>query len=361
MTVIDYTTIARDAAERARKAAEAPSSLSTIWADKIELTVAPCGVIDEVLPSAGFGVLYGESGAGKTFAAVDMACHVAAGLPWRGKPVEKGVVVYVAAESPESVKRRLWAWKEHHGVKELPVLVVQSTVDLLNGSTDLLVELVKATANDHGRVAMVVIDTLARAMTGNENAPDDMGRFVNAGSVIREAGAAVVMVVHHTGKDTAKGARGHSCLRAASDFELEVTEGCIKVTKSRDEIGGTTFGFRLHGVELGENAKGRMVTTCVALEADPPAPEPAKAPPMGAVQKVLVRELRKLSHRHPEGVTDDLLKSAFIASLHSQREREGKPTLEPKRFTNKFNETLASALFAGHVDRLEDDLLRPGS
>ena len=30
------------------------------------------------------------------------------------------------------------------------------------------------------------------------------------------------MLVHHTGKDTAKGARGHSLLRAATDTEIEV-------------------------------------------------------------------------------------------------------------------------------------------
>lgn len=261
------------------KGAKGARKLATLWADDVTIDLSTTGVIDGLLPSNGLVVLYGESGCGKTFTAVDMACHVAAGMPWRDLTVEQGVVVYVAAEAPVSVERRLWAWKKHHGVERLPVLVVQSSVDLLNGSTDAIVELLCEVAAEHGRIAMVVVDTLARAMTGNENAPDDMGRFVAACGRIREAGETCVLVVHHSGKDLAKGARGHSSLRAATDVELEVTNGeaggCVKVTKSRDETGGCTYGFALEPVELGVNPKGRTVTTCVSVTAEAPE-KPAK-------------------------------------------------------------------------------------
>jgi hypothetical protein len=186
--------------------------------------------------------------------------------------VAQGVVSYVAAEAPRSVQNRLWAWKQHHGIKRLPVLVVQSSVDLLNGDADATAELVARTARDHGQVALVVVDTLARSMTGNENPPDDMGKYVTACARIREAAATHVLVVHHSGKDLAKGARGHSSLRAASDTELEVTKGegggCLAITKNRDEEDRARFGFRLEPVELGVNAKGRTVTTCVAVETE---------------------------------------------------------------------------------------------
>jgi KaiC/GvpD/RAD55 family RecA-like ATPase len=251
--------------------------LATVWADEVAIDLGGGGLVDGLLPGVGMTVLYGESGAGKTFAAIDLAGHVAAGLPWHGMDVEQGVVVYVAAEAPDSVKRRLWAWKQRHGVGSLPVLVVQSTVDLLDGDADELAGLVEQVARDHGhgRVALVVVDTLARSMAGNENAPDDMGRFVAACATIREAaGGTHVLVVHHSGKDAARGARGHSCLRAATDTELEVTKagedgtGCVAVTKSRDEPGASRFGFKLEAVDLGTNAKGRIVTTCVAVMAD---------------------------------------------------------------------------------------------
>src|SRR4051794_39667006 len=78
-------------------------TLSTIWADDITLDLSGGGLIDGLLPKTGLTVLYGESGAGKTFVTLDLACHIAAGRPWRGMAVEQGVVVYVAAEAPQSV------------------------------------------------------------------------------------------------------------------------------------------------------------------------------------------------------------------------------------------------------------------
>lgn len=247
------------------------SPLGTLWADDIAFSLDKGGLVEGLLGRSGMTVLYGESGTGKTFVTIDLACHIAAGRPWRGRAVEQGVVIYVAAEAPESVKRRIWAWKHHHRVERLPVLIVDSSVDLLNGSTEALVELVQQVRREHGRVAMVVIDTLARAMTGNENSPDDMGKFVAACGRIREAGEANVLVVHHSGKDAARGARGHSCLRAATDAEIEITPGLIRVTKSRDGESGHNYGFRLAKFELGTNAKGHVVTTCVVAEAEPPA------------------------------------------------------------------------------------------
>ncbi len=178
--------------------------LAHVWADDVVLELDKPGLVDGLLGRTGMTVLYGESGSGKTFLAIDLACHVAAGLPWHGKDVEQGVVVYVAAEAPESVKKRVWAWKRHHGVDRLPVVIVTAGVDLLNGSTDRLLALINKVAEAHGRIALVVIDTLARSMTGNENAPDDMGRFVAACARIREAGETHVLVVHHSGKDQAR-------------------------------------------------------------------------------------------------------------------------------------------------------------
>ena len=280
--------------------------LKTVWADEIRLELDRPGLVDGLLSSSGMTVVYGESGAGKTFVAIDLAFHVAAGPPWHGKDVEQGVVVYVAAEAPESVQRRVWAWKRHHGVERLPVVVVTASVDLLNGSTDKVLALLASIRERHGRVALVVVDTLARAMIGNENSPDDMGKFVAACGRIREACEGHVLVVHHCGKDLARGARGHSSLRAATDVELEVTSsdgsGCVTVTKHRDEPGASRFGFRLESVELGENAKGRTVTTCVTVETEAPAKRDPKAKARRLTDKgtVLVKAVEKAAQYAPE-------------------------------------------------------------
>lgn len=303
--------------QKTDRAGKPVRELSTIWASEIEINLDTGGVVDGLLPRTGMTVLYGESGSGKTFNALDLACRIAAGRPWREMEVERGIVIYVAAEAPESVKRRIWAWRQHHQVEHLPVLVVQSSVDLLNGDADALVALVARVARDHARVAMVVVDTLARAMTGNENAPDDMGKFVAACGAIREVGDTHVLVVHHSGKDLAKGARGHSCLRAATDVELEVTVGCIKVTKSRDDEGDRIYGFKLETVELGVNAKGRTVKTCVAVEAEAPAASARNAKPKGAIEKVVHDALLAalVDHGEPAPAAPDIPPNVKVAPV----------------------------------------------
>jgi len=103
---------------------------------------------------------------------------------------------------------------------------------------------------------------------GNENASEDMGALVQNMDKIRAETSACVMFIHHSGKDQAKGARGHSSLRAAVDTEIEVVagEGAAKaatVVKQREMKKGDVFGFTLRVMELGTNRHGEAVTTCL--------------------------------------------------------------------------------------------------
>jgi hypothetical protein len=72
-----------------------------------------------------------------------------------------------------------------------------------------------------------------------------------------------LMVIHHSGKDRAKGARGHSLLRAATDTEIEVERGRVTVTKQRDMDGEFKQAFRLRAVNIGTDRDGGWVSSCV--------------------------------------------------------------------------------------------------
>lgn len=277
-----------------------PRKLDFVWADDIEPNIAEPGLVDGLLSRVGISVAYGESTAGKTFVVVDLACCIAALRLWRGLDIEPGVVVYIAAEAPKSVERRVWAWKRYHGVEHVPLVVVRSTVDLLSTDTDAILALLAQIRAEHGQIALVVIDTLARAMVGNESSSEDMGRYVAACSKIREEAQTQVLSVHHCGKDTAKGARGWSGLRAATDVELEISEGSITVSKNRDERSGQTYGFKLEEVELGTNSKGRTITTCVAIEADPPSGGRKKKNKVGANAGIVFDALTATINDHPQ-------------------------------------------------------------
>ena len=301
-----------------------------VWADDIVLDLDRPGVVDGLIPRTGIGVSYGESGSRQDLrrARPRLSRRRRPALARHGRRAGRGDLH--RRRKPRERQASGMGVEAPPWVDQLPLVIVQASVDMLNGSTAELVELVARITRTRGRVAMVVVDTLARAMIGNENSPEDMGAFVSACGALREAGDTFVLIVHHCGKNAALGARGHSCLRAATDFEEEIAlneagEGSIKVTKSRDDCSGRVLGFRLDTFELGLNRKGRMVTTCVVRTADPPPKAPPKAP-IGALQRVLVDELRKLARRHPEGVEEGVLKSAFISALHAQRRPRGQAT-----------------------------------
>ena len=83
-----------------------------------------------------------------------------------------------------------------------------------------------------------------------------------------------VMIIHHTGKDKSKGARGHSSLRAALDTEIELkVDGSIrtaKVTKQRDMESGKKVAFTLDIVQLGLDSEGEVITNCIVKQTDVP-------------------------------------------------------------------------------------------
>jgi hypothetical protein len=238
--------------------------------------------VEGLLIRGGMSVVYGDSNTGKTFFALDQSLHVAGGLPWRGREVEAGGVLYLALEGSHGIRNRVSAFKidKRCGDAELGFAVVPLSVDLCNPAADTgrVIDAVKAEARKiGGPVSLVVVDTLSRAMAGgNENSPDDMGALVSNIDRIRQTTGAHVMLVHHSGKDGAKGARGHSLLRAATDTEIEVSHDSItrvsvaRVTKQRELETGDEFAFSLRPVVLGENRRGKPVTSCVVDAAAAP-------------------------------------------------------------------------------------------
>lgn len=206
-------------------------------------------------------VLYGESNAGKTFVAMDMAYHVARGLPWAGRRTAGLPVLYVAAEGGQGAKKRAAALAAKHGACDAFHFLLHP-INLLRADADL-VPLIESIRDCGAAFGLVVIDTLSRAMAGgDENASTDMGAMVKHLDALRHATGAHIMIVHHSGKDRAKGARGHSLLRAATDTEIEVADREIVVTKQRDLDGAFASGFVLDVVTLGVDSDGDPVTSC---------------------------------------------------------------------------------------------------
>ena len=216
-------------------------------------------------------MIYGPSGSGKTHVALDIAAHVASGVKWRGCRVSSGRVVYVAAEGGNGIKNRIAAIrKQFEHLSDANMSILPTHVNLPHDPERMdLIDSLKDSPP-----VLVFLDTLARCSGGlDENSTKDMGILVTAADQVRERLDCALLFVHHTGKDTALGARGSSALRAAVDTEIEITESReIVVRKQRDMVPALPEYFRLDAVFLGNDQDGDAVNAGITLEAEKKQP-----------------------------------------------------------------------------------------
>jgi hypothetical protein len=256
-------------------------------------------------------VMPGERGCGKTFLALDLGLHIAAGRDWCGRRVTQGPVVYVAAEAGAGIANRVAAWRQESGIAELPFAAVTSPVDLCHadsGDLDRLIAAIRA-AYLAADPVLVIIDTVSRVLAGgNENAPDDMGALVRSLDRLRDELHCHVLAVHHVGKDKSRGSRGHSLLSCAVDTEIEVVRddetgiSTATVTKQRDGPTEGSVTFKLRGVELGINDDGDPVTSCVVEPALGTKPVAPKTAPLRGVARVGLDQLRNCMVDHSANI-----------------------------------------------------------
>lgn len=221
---------------------------------------SPEYIIKDVLPQARLAVLFGEAGAGKSFVALDMSMAIALGKPWNGYKSKPGRVVYICAEGAGGFAKRLKAYQTHNQC-ELPLDIIPDAPNLL--LKEDAVDIIKSI----GKADVVVIDTFAQATPGaNENTAEDVGKALGHCNQIHKATGALIILVHHAGKDLSKGARGWSGLRAAADAEIEISrdgeQRFIKISKQKDGEDGSSWAFELEQVQLGIT-EGEDIASCV--------------------------------------------------------------------------------------------------
>jgi RecA-family ATPase len=203
----------------------------------------PSWLVANLFPAHAVAVLYGPTGTFKTFTALDIGVAIAAGIPIWGRTVAQGAVAYCAGESPLGIARkRLPALMQHRAIADpdaVPFALVPA-VPLVSTPSD--VEALIAALQGTGlRFALIVIDTVARALGGlDENSAKDVGLLRAAMEQLRDTFDCSVLLIHHTGKDESRGARGSSALIADLDaaFESKADPEVLAVTlrceKQRD-------------------------------------------------------------------------------------------------------------------------------
>jgi hypothetical protein len=280
-------------------------------------------LVRSVLPAEGIGALYGASGSGKSFLALDMLAAVARGGDWFGCRTKPVPVLYLGLEGEAGIGQRLNAHQKKNGALPGNFRVMLQSLDIRLAADRADLVLAARAAGCTGGVCC--IDTLNRAAPGaDENDSAAMGAIIGAAKALQAALGGLVLLIHHTGKDASKGLRGHSSLHAALDVAIEVSrEGdrrAWKLSKSKDGADADAHSFALEIVDVGTDEDGEAITSCVV------APEENQGEavrsvriPSGSNARVIWPALKTLlrenGERRPDGVSAELPLGRPVVSL----------------------------------------------
>lgn len=248
-------------------------------------------LIKGVLTRGEQSMLLGESQSGKSFIAIDIAMSVARGIEWFGRKARRGGVIYQAGESAVGVRRKRFpAYARHHNLERdpLPIVLLERPVDFYNSDeqVDLFIEECRHWSRTFPvPLELIIIDTFNKATPGaNENDGKDMGMVLARCDRIRSATGAHVMLVHHLNSGGTK-ARGHTSLFAnvenvitvrkvenAHDADKRQIREWV-ISKQKDGEDGVSQRFVLPLVNLGVDADGDKITSCIVSAPNGDAPE----------------------------------------------------------------------------------------
>lgn len=249
---------------------------------------------------------FGDSGVGKTFAAIDLSCKVAA---------LGGTCFYIVGEGQRGFKRRLLAWCIEHGAAlgELPLFVSMNSAAMNDEDcVGQVIESIRVLAEMHGPPALITVDSLARNLEGDENSPVDMGAFIRGIDRIRSRFHCATLTIHHSGHTSKERSRGHSSWKAALDTEYRFDKdeaGTIRMTctKSKDGIPADPCAFTLKQIPIPGivDDDGRDVFSAVLVPAEYDSVRvPGKAG-RGKWQQVALRAYQDLLARYQANIEAD--------------------------------------------------------
>ncbi len=262
----------------------------------VPLTTQPRCLIKDLIPRDSLVLVWGPPKCGKSFWVFDLVMHIALGWEYRGRPVEQGSVIYIAAEGEVGIRARLHAFRHRHLPENAdpPFWLLTTRLDLVEDIDRLITELAAVLSDG---CVVLVIDTLNRPIRGSESKDDDMGAYRDAADRLREHFHCAVIIIHHCGVDGSR-PRGHTSLSCAADAQLAVkkdVDGSILVTLElmKDGPEGAMMRGRLDVVEVGTNDSGEPITSCVVEHLDAPAStgRPGKQRKLSPSQVIALRML----------------------------------------------------------------------
>jgi hypothetical protein len=319
--------------------------------------------VQGVIPTKGVATIFGPSGSGKSFLLLDLMAAIAEGRDWHSCATKACRILCLVLEGEAGVQRRMHAWEKHNG-RSYPDQVHFMTENFaLNNDLDVT-ELIAAIQADGG-YDMILIDTLNRAApNADENSSSVMSLLISEAGKLQAAMSGLVVLVHHTGKDAARGPRGHSSLNSAMDATIEVSRSgedrCWKLHKVKDGDDGAVYPFKLLNVELDAEEK---ISSCVVIPGEGSAAA-FKAgdtrKPMSKNQRAVFETIKVMLEEMAESCPDSLPSTDPYVEITELAERaKDKVTGGAKHSALRIKEALEWLESNGYIVSAEETVWLP--
>ena len=207
----------------------------------------------------------------------DLGFHIAADRSWRGRRVNGGAVLYLAAEGGNGIANRFVALRETTKILNVPLALRRAGVDLLRSNADVqhIINLAQE-IEKRAPLALIVVDTLSRAMAGgDENSAVDMTSFIRNIDRIRQATGAAMLIVHHWERTRPAAPAGirHSGRRQTPKLRSWWTMPAtapLRLKSNAITLGARYSTLRCGRSKIGTDPDGEPVTTCLVETLDAP-------------------------------------------------------------------------------------------
>jgi DNA-binding NarL/FixJ family response regulator len=283
----------------------------------------PVWAVPGILP-VGLSIIAGAPKVGKSWFALQIAQAVAAGGYALGRKVERGPVIYLALEDPPrrlQSRMRQQSWPLGLDADFLTVGTFQDTIgDLRNGGGELLARWIEQRG-----YRLVVIDTLSRAIGGDQNEAHEMTAWLSPLQEIAQTqNCALVMVDHHRKSggsepdviadilgSIAKGAMADTTLglyreRGKAGARLFVTGRDVEEQTLDLRLDAATGSWQLANAAV-EDITEQQAEILRFLESNGLAGAQAIAEAMGANKGTIHRQLTELERKEKVKQGDDKL------------------------------------------------------
>jgi hypothetical protein len=210
-------------------------------AELVKEPTPPIWLVRNWFELGAFVLFFGDAGSCKTWLAIAIAMHVAAGLPWFGSPTRQGAVFVIAGEGYRGLRRRIAGIALHYGIdtENLPLFISSTSAAFTERDSiaDVIDSIRALAAETQQQPVLVVVDTLSRNFgAADENSTQDMAEFVRMCDWVREEFGSTLLGIHHVGHADKTRARGNTTLRGALDVEYKINKdeaGIIDCTCSK--------------------------------------------------------------------------------------------------------------------------------